>query len=433
MKILERYLLKESFKPFIGALGVFTSLFLIDMIISKLSLIIQKKLSFMTVLSLFGYNLPAMVALTIPMAILFASIMTFGKLSIDNELTAIKSCGISVYRLLRPLYLLVILFSCGMLYFNHIILPDSNYNSRDLLIHIAYRNPISNIKTGVFNKNQNISDLVIYAGGKDERYLRDVIIYNKGQRETFQIVSAKYGEIDLANNGNDLIAKLYDGEIHEKSLKNPSTYRVVKFKTFNFNIFGSTGDSNLRHTLSDREMNTRVMMQKIGENAKIILTADSLREIYHQKLEKMEHGRAYDATTTKMLQQESKSRKHREYNYAYWVEIHKKNALAFACIVFLFLGVPVGLMAKSSGVGAAFGFSMVVFVLYHSMLLGGEELADRGYVAPWLAMWLSNIVLIILGIFLTWKSRRDTNAFDSVRFKVRKFFQKIVKSKGSQI
>ncbi len=433
MKILEKYLLKESFKPFIGALGVFTSLFLIDLIISKLSLIIQKKLSFMTVVSLFGYNLPAMVALTIPMAILFASIMTFGKLSIDNELTAIKSCGISIYRLLRPLYVLVIIFSCFMLYFNHIVLPDSNFYSRDLLIHIAYRNPISNIKTGVFNKNQNISDLVIYAGGKDDKYLRDVLIYNKGQRETFQIVSAKYGSIDLANNGNDLIARLYEGEIHEKSMKNPNNYRVVKFRQFNFNIFGGTGDSNLRHSLSDREMNTKLMMEKIGENKKIILTADSLRNIYHQRLEKMEQSKQYDALVTKMLQEENKSKRYQGYNYAYWVEIHKKNALAFACIIFLFLGVPVGLMAKSSGVGAAFGFSMVVFVLYHSMLLGGEELADRGFVAPWLSMWLANIVLLFLGIIFTWKSKRDTNAFDSIRFKMRKFFRKILKTKGKQI
>ena len=431
MKILEKYLLKESFKPFIGALGVFTSLFLIDMIISKLSLIIQKKLSFMTVVSLFGYNLPAMIALTIPMAILFASIMTFGKLSIDNELTAIKSCGVSIYRLLRPLYLLVILFSCFMLYFNHIILPDSNYYSRDLLIHIAYRNPISNIKTGVFNKNQNISDLVIYAGDKDDKYLRDVVIYNKGQRETFQIVSAKYGAIDLANNGNDLVARLYEGEIHEKSLKNPNSYRVVKFKRFNFNIFGSTGDGNLRHTLSDREMNTKVMMDKIGANQEVVLTSDSLRAMYHQKLEKMEHGQEYDALTTKMLQEENKSKRFQGYNYAYWVEIHKKNALAFACIIFLFLGIPVGLMAKSSGVGAAFGFSMVVFVLYHSMLIGGEELADRGFMAPWLSMWMANIVLVVLGILLTWKSRHDTNAFDSIRFKVRKFFRKFAKKEGN--
>ncbi len=429
MKILERYLLRESLKPFIGALGVFTSLFLIDMIISKLSLIIQKKLSFMTVVSLFGYSLPAMVALTIPMAILFASIMTFGKLSIDNELTAIKSCGVSIYRLMRPLYLLVILFSCFMLYFNHIVLPDSNYLSRDLLLHIAYRNPISNIKTGVFNKNQNISDLVIFAGGKEDKYLLDVLIYNKGQRETFQIVSAKYGEIDLANNGNDMVARLYDGEIHEKSIKNPGDYRVVKFKKFNFNIFGGANQGDLRHTLGDREMNTKIMLNRIKENEKIIHVADSLRQIHDDRLQTMEKGEKYNSVTSLMLQESNKMKRYQEYNYAYWVEIHKKNALAFACIIFLFLGVPVGLMAKTSGVGAAFGFSMVVFVSYHSMLLGGEELADRGFIAPWLAMWLANIVLVILGTFLTWKSRHDTNAFDSVRFKVRMYFKKVFKAK----
>jgi len=425
MKILEKYLIKESFKPFFGALGVFTSLFLIDLIIGKLSLIIEKKLTFMTVVSLFGHSIPAMVALTIPMAILFASIMTFGKLSIDNELTAIKSCGISIYRLFLPLYIIVIFLSAGMLYFNHVVLPNSNFRSRDLLIHIAYRNPITNIKSGVFNKNKNISDIVIYAKDRTDKLLTNIIIYNKSQKDILQIISAKSGTILLENNGNDMIAKLYDGEIHEIDKKNPKIYRLVTFENFNFNLMGGTTSSNLTHERSDRELTTKAMLVKIRDNQKKMDLIDLQLEKLNLQKEQSKSSSLQSDLEKRIKKQKNTSLNLKKINFAYLVETHKKNALAFACIIFLFIGIPVGLMTKSSGIGAAFSFSAVVFIVYHALLIGGEEVADRGFVLPWITMWFPNFFLVLIGIFLTWKSRRDTNAFDSINFKVRTFLKKI--------
>jgi len=102
MKILERYILKENFKPFVVSLMVTTFVMLLDKIIDLLNLIIEKHLDVLTIVSIFGLSLPFILALTIPMAILLASIMSFGRLSVDNELIAFKSCGINIFTLLRP-------------------------------------------------------------------------------------------------------------------------------------------------------------------------------------------------------------------------------------------------------------------------------------------------------------------------------------------
>ena len=102
MKILEKYILRENFKPFLVSLVVATFVMLLDRLIDLLNLIIEKHLDFVTIISIFSLSLPFMLALTVPMAVLLASIMSFGRLSVDNELIAFKSCGINIYTLLRP-------------------------------------------------------------------------------------------------------------------------------------------------------------------------------------------------------------------------------------------------------------------------------------------------------------------------------------------
>jgi lipopolysaccharide export system permease protein len=107
------------------------------------------------------------------------------------------------------------------------------------------------------------------------------------------------------------------------------------------------------------------------------------------------------------------------------VEYYKKYAIAFACIIFVLVGAPVGMMTRTSGVGMAFSVSSVVFLVYYVALIGGEELADRGFVAPWLAMWISNILLGAAGIWLIIISVRETRFINLDRIK--RFINRILR------
>ena len=429
MKILEKYIVRENLKPFIISLLVLTSLFIIDLLISKMSLMIEKKLSLSTIAQIFLYSLPSMVALTIPMSILFATIIAFGRLSVDNELVAIRSCGVNIYSLLRPMFFLMILLSGAMLYFNHSILPQSNYRFRNLLIQAAHRNPITNIEPGIFNKSNTYSKLVIYAKDRTQEELQGIVIYNKGDRDVSQTITAKSGTIDLKDGGNNLFATLYNGEIHEKDNKNIENYRVIKFKTFDFDLIGSTQRGDVQHEISDREMTTTMMRQKIQANRQELAEANKNRQIYVDRLASLNES-SLDITKENEIKKLTLLLEQTQYtigqlkrtNSSYLVEINKKNAIAFAIIIFMMLGIPVGLATKTSGVGMAFGFSAVIFIIYHSTLIAGEQLADRGLISPILAMWFANIILLIFAIFMIQESSKEVNTFDIQKQKLAALF-----------
>ena len=122
MKILERYILRENTKPFLVSLLVLTFVFLLDKLIELLNLIIDKRLDISAIISVFSLSLPFMLALTVPMAVLVATIMSFGRLSVDNELVAFKSCGINIYTLMRSTVIAALILSVAMVYFNNEVL-----------------------------------------------------------------------------------------------------------------------------------------------------------------------------------------------------------------------------------------------------------------------------------------------------------------------
>ena len=430
MKILEKYIVRENLKPFITSLIILSSLFIIDLLISKMSLMIEKKLPLIMVAKIFLYSLPAMVALTIPMSILFSSIMSFGRFSVDNELVAIRSCGVNIYKLLKPMFFLITILFVAMLYFNHVILPQSNYLFRNLLIQAVQRNPITSIQPGLFNKNNNYSKLVIYARNRNDQRLEDIIIYNNGERDVSQTISAKSGIIDLSDKGNALIANLFDGEIHERDNKNIENYRIIKFKQFNFDLVSSTQRQDIHHEISDREMTTKMMKNKITLNEETIKKTKEETINFQDQLALInEKENSQTSKKVKKLEQIIKDNQFNiktleKTNSSYLVEIYKKDAIAFAIIVFMMLGIPVGLSTKTSGIGVAFAFSAIIFIIYHSTLIAGEQLADRGYLSPIIAMWFPNFILLILSFFMIGTSAKEVNAYDIYKQKITYFFRR---------
>ena len=383
MKILERYIIKENLNPFFVSLLIFTSIFVLDVIVSKLSIMLEKQVPVIMVLKFLYYSLCWIFALTVPMSILIASIMSFGRLSTDNEVIAIKSCGINIFTLMRPFFLLVFLLSMFMIYFNSYVMPENNQKIKKLLFEIVRRKPINNISSGVFNKDEDYANYVIYAEGKKNDDLLGIVIYNYNAKDVNRIITATHGNIILSGSGNLFISILYDGEIHEKSKKNVNEYRYTKFKRL---IFTSEEMKNMSFSddnqeLTDREMTIKDLKNKINEIDKQIANVNKNNHSY-------------------LFELESLKRK-------FFVEYHKKYALAFACIIFALVGVPFGLMTKNSGIGTAFLVASIIFIFYYAILIYGEILADKNIVSPFIAMWISNFVLGIISLFLIINSIRE--------------------------
>ncbi len=425
MKILERYILKESFKPFIISLMVTTFVMLLDKIIDLLSLIIEKNLGAFTIVKIFGLSLPFIFALTVPMSILLASIMSFGRLSVDNELVAFKSVGINIYTLMKPTVITAFLLSLFMIYFNNQILPNTNHMLKNTMIKAHYRKPITAIIPGAFNKLKNYT---IFAKERKENELRGVVIYNKESTKFPQTITAQRGEIFLSNGGNSLKAVLSSGQMHERNPKKPENYKLSKFKRFTLNLpdLGykmNKKDSDYR---GDRELSSKAMQKIVDEKTKRIISENEKLAEISKNIKVLDEN-----SKPKIVEKELKTLKNKfgihqdkiktlekDIN-KYEVEIHKKYAIAFACLIFVLIGAPIGMMTKTSGVGMAFSVSSIIFLIYYGTLTLGEEFADKGVISPFLAMWISNIIFGIIGIYLIIISVKELKIFDLNEFKIK--------------
>jgi len=430
MKILERYILRENLSPFLVSLLVITFVLMLDHLIDMLNLIIDKQLDIFMIVSIFSLSLPFIMALSIPMSVLTASIMSFGRLSVDHELVAFKSCGINIYTLLRPTVIAAILLSFFMVFFNNSILPDANHRLKNLYIRANYRRPITALKPGVFTELQRYTIYVREHVGDE---MRGIMIYNNEKRTFPQTISAERGNIVISNGGNSLRATLFDGEMHVADVNDPSRYEVRAFKRFVLNLpdLGFNEDGSDSEYRGDRELSAKELHNRINErHQEIERTGTELAQLEARiaQMRAATSGRPDHNLRKQINLRNTKvdriTELHNEIR-VFEVEYYKKYAIAFACIIFVLVGAPVGMMTRTSGVGMAFSVSSVVFLVYYVALIGGEELADRGFVAPWLAMWISNILLGAAGIWLIIISVRETRFINLDRIK--RFINRILR------
>ncbi|MDP3114910.1 MAG: LptF/LptG family permease [Candidatus Cloacimonadaceae bacterium] len=413
MKILSRYILKEHVVPFMLSLLVVTFVLLIDRVIDLLDLILEKKLDAATILQVFTLSLPYMLALSIPMAVLVATILAFGRMTVDRETIAMKSSGINVYAMIRPLLITALLLTALMVYFNHWFLPNTNHKLKNLMIKIAYFRPMTIIKEGEFT---TLMDYTVYVKNKSEDELYDLLIYDRSQTTLPRIIVAQSGRVIQKDNGNSLQLILKNGEMHERNAKEPAKYQLREFENFVVNIrnlganmdFGETGYRSDREMtygqlmteIKDKKKEISLKLEETGNLDKRIASLSQRRTRYELEVEKRRLSIMKKMAEDRISELE-------ENLHSLKVEFHKKFALSFAIVIFILIGIPLGLMTRSSGIGMAFSVSSVVFLIYYIALTGGEQLADRGLMSPFLSMWISNLVFLALAIGLIYASVKE--------------------------
>lgn len=418
MKILKRYILKEHISPFLISLMVVTFVLLIDRIIDLLNLIIEKKLPIQTVIEVFALSMPYMLALSIPMAVLVATILAFGRMSVDREIIAIKSSGVNVYSMLGPLMATAILLCGLMVYFNHWFLPDTNHKLKNLMLKVAYYKPMTIIKENEFT---NFMDYTVFAKGNSDSLLTDVLIYDRSQSRFPRTVFATTGNVIQMDNGNSLQIVLNNGEMHERNEKEPGKYQRTKFGRYVINIrnLGNNMDYFETGYRSDREMTVVQIIASLKSNKQELAMKQKEVENLNQRLSLAQlapqgYSRNVEVRRLQSMKQMSSDRVTElgDIIRSLQVEFHKKFAISFAIIIFILVGVPLGLMTRTSGIGMAFSVSSVIFLVYYVALNGGEQLADKGGIPPFAAMWMSNIVFFIISLFLIWASIKEKRLLD---------------------
>lgn len=405
------------------SLGVFTFVMLLDKLLDLLDMIVSKGVPMRIVGEIFLLLLPSMIAVVIPMGVLAGILIAVGRMSGDLEITAMKAGGASIYHIMFPLGLIAVLIAGILVVFNNSVLPEANHVARNLLLDVGTMRPTARIVPGMFV--DDIENYRILVQEKDDLTGRliGVIIHSSAPGAPNRTISAQEGTMEPVG-ANHLRLVLENGQMHEKDRDNG--YRYSTFTTYVLDIARS--EELVRHdrqSRGDREMSAGQMELYVDSLAeRRILLTDSITAIASAFFSEVETGENpvatgdstrrirntmswITSTSTDLIllneQVENLGNNMSKYN----VEIHKKYSIPFACLVFVLLGVPLGLSTRNSNTGLAISMSLVSILVYYFFLIGGEQLADRGRIPAWFAMWSPNILLGALGIFLTFRSLRE--------------------------
>jgi lipopolysaccharide export system permease protein len=461
MKILTRYIIREHIPPFFFALAILMFIFLMNFLVKYISQIFGKGLSIITIFELFFYNLAWMFALAVPMSVLVATLMSFGRLSGDNEITILKSSGISIFRIIRPALIFAAIVTLLMIIFNDKILPDFNHKAKVIFKNIRQKKPTLKLEPGIFFEvdkysfqvekikkisNNEMTDPSIFFApefkkNEEPDKLINVTIFDRSNPSKTITVTAKEGYMVYSSAKKSLIFTLYDGEYHEFDNTNVEEYKFSHFKknvvymdAANFELEKREDDYR-----GDREMNIVMMMDKVRELKKSISEEeDRINKKIKNSLVQEKHFISKEKSVTINIDslkrstedqwqraQQHAQRKINQLNQTlrtsnslltnyirsinrYMVEIHKKFSIPFSCIVFIIIGAPLGIAARKGSLGVGTTLSIFFFLVYWICLILGEDLADRMIISAFWSMWFPNLLIGSVGLYLTWRAVKET-------------------------
>jgi len=403
-------------------------IFILQFLMKFADRLVGKGLGLLVILKLIAFNLAWMVVLVVPMSTLVATLMAFGNMSQNNEVTIIKSSGTSLYKMMiAPLFASIII-GYLLLIFNNDVLPDANHQAKILMQDISRQKPTLSLEPGVFS--QEVSNYAILAReiNQQTNELKDVTIYDYSDPREIKVVTAQRGKIYFSKDQTKLIMNLENGEIHESDASKTNLYRRVRFDRHRIAMDGAQftfQQSALGSPRGERELSASAMRE--------IVDSLNVSEVQYQK-DLISEAEKYFYIDSSMVKNETETTiraknlvytrlqdrlrnernslvsrfrrlesKRNEIN-KYEVEIYKKYALPAACIVFVLIGAPLGTMTKKGGFGVAASISLFFFLIYWAFLIGGEKLAERNFFSPFWGMWSANILLTIAGILLTIKT-----------------------------
>jgi len=443
MRLLDKHLLRAAVGPFFFGLFTITFLLMIDVLYRYVDMFVSKGVPFGVATKVLILSLGFTLALSVPMSVLIAVLMAVGQLAGDNEVTAMKASGVSLWSVLRPMLLGGLIIGGGLAAFNHYVYPESNHTLVNLLYDIRRSRPMLEIREQMFNDLEN--GTTIYVATKDDLTGRitDVSIIEKDveNNQGPRVTTAEWGRIVPDEANQAMLLELHDGEIHAMpDPKEPEKYQVTRFRRHDLRMenLGREMESTDRKTRGDREMNLTDLREaadrqrtRVGETRQHVvnLNADMVRWQYRlldpeqrwagvkrepanpaaRRTRAVATRRKVEHAASQTRAQITVQRSHLRRANKYLVEYHKKLAIPVACLVFTLIGVPMAVTTSRSGKSVSISMALGVFLLYYLCLVGGEKMSDRGLMNPALGMWSANILLTAIGIPFFLRSVRETS------------------------
>ncbi|HEY5589536.1 MAG TPA: LptF/LptG family permease [Paludibacter sp.] len=462
IKKIDSYIFKHFFTLFLMTFLICIFILLMQFLWKHVAELVGKGIGWSVLAEFFVYAIFSLVPMALPLAILLASLMTFGNLGENFELTAMKAAGISLFRIMRPLIFFITLVCVGAFYFSNYVLPIAQTKLWTLIFSLRQKSPEFDIPVGEFYSG--ISNVNIYVRGKEGRLLKDMMIYDfSGGFDNATVMVADSGRVQFTKDNKYLLLSLYDGESFENlkkqrisSSSSSIPYRRETFKLkemlLDFDTEFNRFDESL---LQDQHVakNVKQLTQSIDSVSKIAdrrsaEQGNAMVQQHYFGREEFSGKKLIDSPKTlvknnnpdtlfRSLNQSSMLRASAtsiqqakiikdliEYNKMmleepvkyvrrHEIERHRKFTLSFACLIFFFIGAPLGAIIRKGGLGAPVVISVIMFIIYYIIDNTGYKMAREGLWTSYEGMWLSSAVLLPIGIFLTYKAVVDATLLNT--------------------
>ena len=368
-KIINRYIFKEITSLFFIILFTLTFVLLMGNILQIMDLMVNKGISFLAIVKLIIFLLPSLFMFTIPIAFLVSILIAMGRFSADNEITALKTSGVSLMQIYYPVAFASLIAFAFTIIIGYYLVPHSYSASKRLLFDLAQQHAAIGIKEKVFNAD--FKDILLYAEKIHPKgdYMENVMISDnriKGEQNT---ILAKKAYLFADADSMTVMLRLEGGSIHTVS-SDFKKYRKIDFKSYDINLDLSTSISSANHSKTKDEMTMNELLEKMKEPG---LNAVALRE--------------------------------------FAIEVHKKFSIPLSCIFFGLLALPLGIRNHRAVKSRGFTVGIIIATSYYLLRIGGEALIETGRLSPEVGVWTPNFIFALLGIYLFYMAYREISLF----------------------
>ena len=461
IKKLDLFILKSFLLLFAGTFFICLFIFMMQFLWRYVDELVGKGLEMSIMAQFFFYSGITLIPLSLPLAILLAALMTFGNFGERFELLSMKAAGIPLLRIIRPLVICCTLLCCISFYFQNVIAPKAQQKLWTLLVSMKQTSPELDIPEGAFY--DEIDGYNIYIKSKDRKtgIMKEVLIYNFSDGfENAHIIFASEGKMEMTEDKKHLQLHLYNGEQFENLKSQTISSKNVPYRRESFrekhiiiefdggfemidgsylsdrsdsknmkeishsidslsHLADSTGREiyiNAKQTSFQKQQFTKRDSTQLAEGKiAAIINIDSLYQAYTiaekgKALEKASDrvNSLYNDWNIKSIQMKETDKNIRRHE-ADW---HKKITLSLSCLIFFFIGAPLGAIIRKGGLGLPVVISVIIFVLYYIIDSGATRVAKSGEMNMVLGVWMSTLVLAPIGTFFTYKSNKDSVVFN---------------------
>ena len=466
MKIIDRYLIRNFLGPFFITFLFSLFIILMQFLWKYVDDLVGKGLEIHILLKFMFYAAGSLMNMALPLAILLASLMTFGNMGERLEVVAMKSAGIPISKMMAPLAIVSLLLTIFAFWYADKVIPIANLKLRTLIYTVQEQKPALNIESGTFYKG--FDDITIRIGKKhaDNTTIEDVMIYDHSRHQgNVTMTYAKSGTMRMTDDGKNLLFILYDGFHWDESVNpesreashplNRATFKE-QYKRFDLSSFELQESDEEFFASSQQAMSLSMLSEKIDTMKVMLERAENevpqgfIRNLYYftnyvKDKEVMEPVIPLDSLKPLTAQQKMDAYRYARQNAeavvnsakfaeqdvyyrdmslrSHQVEYHNKFTFSLACLLFFFIGAPLGSIIRKGGIGIPLVITVAFFTFYFMITAFGKNMASSGEMSAFGGVWLSTLVLIPICVLLTYKATVDSSMMSAETYE--KLFKKI--------